>query len=254
MDEIALGWKFDTNTSNGVIISFTAGIANISLPGVIIAENDKQANEIRDKLHDVFLYDILLQKKGKLIYRDYVLNCNINESVNSAYQEWTSFGDVKLNVTTDDPYWRKAETFTFIADGENSEGMQSALDYEYDFNYDYGFTHNKMLFYNKSFVDSNFIMKIQGEIDTPIVFINEHMYSVDVILESGDVLEINSMNHAHTITLTKTNGEIQNCFDLRNRESYIFEKICTGSNTLHTPQKLAINLTVFDERGEPKWN
>ena len=252
MNEIALSWSYDVNSVNGMITSFTTGIKSFPLPASIIADSDLQANAIRDKLHDIFMYDILNSKKGRLVYRGYTLYCNITEVKNSNYTEWAAFGDVELNVTTDKPLWRKEKSVTFKSNGENADGLQGALDYEYDFEYDYGFIQNKMIFENDSFAESDFIMKIQGEIDTPSVFINNHMYSVDVILSAGDILEINSMEH--TITHISAGGSVTNCFDLRNRDSYIFKKIDSGANTIYTSQRIDIILTCFDERGEPKWS
>lgn len=157
-----------------------------------------------------------------------------------------------MTVTTDDPYWRKETTLVINTASGESEGMQTARDYSYDYAYDYGIVQNKYIFENNSFIESSFIMKIQGEVNTPIVYINNHLYSVDVTLSAGDTLEINSMES--TVKLIKPNGSIENCFDLRNRDSYIFKKIAAGSNTISSNQKLNIMLTYFDERGEPRWS
>lgn len=251
MNEVALGWKFEAKSNNGVIVSFSSGLYNFSLPAVIIADSDEQANMIRDRLHDICLFDVISQKKGKLIYRGYTLDCNINEIVNSSYRDWTAFGDVKLNVITDKPIWRKSKTvsFRFISD---NQVIDNALDYDFDYPFDYGLlSQNKMIFENESFVESDFILKIQGEVNIPAVYINDHLYSVDTMLSYGDILEINSKEHK--IVLTKSNGKTENCFDLRNRDSYIFQKIAAGINTIRTSQKLNVQLTCFDERGEPKW-
>lgn len=251
MNELALSWGYDTNSANGKIISFTSGVKTFSLPVLIIADDDLQANAIRDKLHDTLIYDVIHNKKGRLIYRGYTLYCNINESKNSNYQEWAAFGDVELKVTTDDARWRKSTVITYLtAPGENT--LDTAYDYPYDYAYDYGCSVSKYTFKNNSFMESDFIMKIQGEVTSPKVYINNHLYSVDVTLAAGDILEINSVDK--TITLTKSNGETENCFDLRNRASYIFQKLAAGANILTSAQKLSIMLTYFDERGEPKWS
>lgn len=251
MNEIALSWNYTTNTVNGKIISFISGIKTFSLPALIIAEDASSANTTRDKLHDVFMYDIVKNKKGRLIYRGYTLYCNITESKNSNYQEWIAFGDIELTVTTDDACWRKEYAITFITNAETNS-HDSGYDYPYDYAYDYNCTHSKQSFQNNSFIESNFIMKIQGTVISPKVYINNHLYSVDVTLEAGNILEINSIDN--TIILTKSNGEIENCFDLRNRSSHIFKKIAAGTNTLVSNQKLSVMLTYFDERGEPRWS
>ena len=252
MNEVALSWNYDANSVNGKIISFTSGIKSFPLPASIIADSDLQANAIRDKLHNVFLYDVVKGKNGRLIYRGYTLYCNITESKHSNYQEWNAFGDVDLTVTTDDALWRKNYSVTYTSVGDTGAGLTGALDYPFDYEFDYGFSVSKLVFENDSFIESDFIMKIQGEVNNPAVYINNHLYSVDVTLSPGDILEIDSRKH--TILLTKPNGTVENCFDLRNRDSYIFRKIAAGLNTLSTTQKLSIMLTYFDERGEPKWS
>lgn len=252
MNEIAFGWGYDANSVNGVIVGFTSGVKSFSLPASIIADSDLQANAIRDKLHDVFLYDVVKSKKGRLIYRGYTLYCNITDSKHSNYQEWTAFGDVDLTVTTDDMCWKKSSTIVYTSAGKTDSGLEDAMDYPFDYAFDYGFVLNKLSFENNSFIESDFIMKIQGEVSSPSVYINNHLYSVDATLAAGDILEINSKEH--TIMLTKSDGTIENCFDLRNRDSYIFQKIAAGMNSLSSAQKLNVMLTYFDERGEPKWS
>lgn len=252
MNEIALGWKFNANSQDDKIISYSFGVTSFPLPAMIIADTDEQANKIRDDLHDITLYDIVNKAKGRLIYRDFTLFCNINEGTNSAYSDWLAFGDISLTVTTDEPYWFKGETVTINTSSDTADSMKTAPDFPYDFEYDYGVAQNKFIFENNSFFESNFIMKIQGRVDTPKIYINGHLYSVDVTLTTGEILEIDSRQF--TVKLIKANGQTENCFDLRSRESNIFKKIAAGTNKVTSNQKLDIILTYFDERGEPRWS
>lgn len=251
MNEIALGWKLNANSQNDKIISYSFGITSFLLPAMIIAETDEQANKIRDELHDITFYDIVNKEKGRLIYRGFTLFCNINEVTNSAYIDWLAFGDVNLTVTTDEPYWFKGETIILNTSSDTAESMKTAVDFPYDYEHDYGVVQNKFIFQNNSFFESNFIMKIQGNVNTPKIYINGHLYSVDITLYNGEILEIDSRQL--TIKLIKADGKTENCFDLRNRESYIFKKIAAGTNNLTSNQKLDVILTYFDERGEPRW-
>ena len=105
---------------------------------------------------------------------------------------------------------------------------------------------------NEGFVSSNFIITIFGHVYNPTLYIGGHKYSVKVTVGENEYLTIDSMNK--TIVLTKDNGEQINCFNDRDRDSYIFEKIPSGVSVVTSEHEvLQFNLTLLEERGEPKW-
>ena len=99
---------------------------------------------------------------------------------------------------------------------------------------------------------ANFRLIIYGYASNPTLHIGGHEYSVNVEVDDGEYLTIDSV--AKTIFLTRNNGEKVNCFNLRNKDSYIFEKIPAGDNAITSPNdQIYFDITLLDERSEPKW-
>ncbi len=255
---IDTSWKYDER--NGKIINKNRGTGQRSFKLAITpdytltsAERFTALKKAMDNVYKVFDYDITNDVYGKL-YCDsgYYLLCQVVSSTKNQWNSPLPYNFQTFKIISEENLWFKKSCVTYTSAGAADTGFEGALDYPYDYEFDYGFVLNKLNFENNSFMESDFIMKIQGEVSSPSVYINNHLYSVDVTLAAGDILEINSKEH--TITLTKSNGAVENCFDLRNRDSYIFQKIAAGANSLSSAQKLSIMLTYFDERGEPKWS
>ena len=83
------------------------------------------------------------------------------------------------------------------------------------------------------------------------VYIAGHAYTVNCDAETGEYITIDSV--AKTITKTAKDGTITNIFNLRGRESYIFEKIPTGEISVSWDGDFDIDIILLEERSEPKW-
>ena len=143
--------------------------------------------------------------------------------------------------------WYKQEKKSYIQE----EIEDSGLDFAYDFDYDFTLDKDNHLIVNSSFIESDFVMKIMGEVSNPTITIADHIYSVNADVDEGEYLVINSKEK--TISLVKANGEIVNMFYARNRDNYIFEKIPVGRNSVEYNEDLNFEITLLDERSEPKW-
>ena len=58
---------------------------------------------------------------------------------------------------------------------------------------------------------------------------------------------------AKTIYLTRIDGAQVNLYNLQDREFYIFTPIPAGQNTISWDGSFPMEITIFEERGEPKW-
>jgi len=153
----------------------------------------------------------------------------------------------------------KLQTFegvTYITN--NDDAYQTAtysimqyLDFPYGYEYDFTADFDSDELLNTSFVPVDFKMVIHGAVTNPSVFISGHEYNVDVVVEEGDYLTIDSQQK--TIVLSKKDGTQVNCFNYRNRDSYVFEKIPSGKNEITSANDLNIDITLLDERSEPRW-
>ena len=107
--------------------------------------------------------------------------------------------------------------------------------------------------------DSNFIITIFGNVQSPTLYIGDHEYTVNVNVDTGEHLTIDSGEHLtidsieKTITLVKSNGEQVNCFNNRNKDSYVFKKIPVGTSQITSTGQIYFSITLLEERSEPKW-
>ena len=239
-------WKI--TSKNNKISGFKKGIVSKTIPVILKCDSETEGVNLRNRLFEVFEKDVLTEHPGKLHIGNYYLNCYITAIQNTQYLINKNYMTASLTVQTDTPSWIKETTTTHqMSDGIN-EGF---LDFPHDFVYDFTNDIVNADVINESFVPSNFILKIEGEVTNPTLFINNHRYCVNVVVGEGELLIIDSVNK--TITLNK-NGQLINCFNERDRDSYIFEKIPTGvSAVTSTEPNLKFTLTLLEERSEPKW-
>lgn len=239
-------WKI--TSKNDRISSFKKGV--VSKPIVIAIKCDTEADGIRqrNRFFEIPEKDVLANKHGKLIIGDYYLRCFVTESSKTEYIEGSNYVRIKLKVSTDFPYWIKETTETFNY-GAGSAGTN--LDFNRDFPSDYTSNLIGKQLNNTSFVPTNFRIDIYGACENPKVTIAGHDYEVNVTIEANEYLTIDSISK--TIVLTHTDGTKENCFKLRNKESYIFEKLPVGISNVSANGDFKFNVTLLEERGEPKW-
>ena len=242
-------FAWDITSKNNRISGFKKGIVSKTIPVILKCETESEGISLRNRLFEVFEKDVLAKKHGKIHIGDYYLQCYITGSKKTEYLINRNYMVISLTVQTDFPEWIKKTVSNYVTTYPES---QQYLDYPYDFNHDFTLNFTVMSVDNTGFTPSDFIMDIHGMVQSPSITIANHKYAVDVTVNDGDYLTINSFDK--TIVLNKANGEKVNCFNSRNRDSYIFEKIPVGSHVITSNvEGLKFTITLFEERGEPKW-
>ena len=242
-------FAWEITSKNDKISGFKKGIVSKTIPIILKCDSEAEGVNLRNRLFEVFEKDVLAKKHGKIQIGDYYLRCYITGSKKTEYLIHKHYMLVSLIVQTDLPEWIKETTTSHIME---TEGVGAYLDYSYDYPHDFKNQFSNAIVENESFVASDFIMTIFGEVSHPTIFIGNNKYSVNVVVEVGDYLTIDSTNK--TIVLSKENGEQINCFSKRDRDSYIFEKIPQGSSIVTSANgDLQFQLTLLEERSEPKW-
>lgn len=241
-------FSWSVTSKNDRISAFKKGIVKKTIPLQIVCESEAEGIEIRNRIFEIMEKDVLAMQHGRFIIGDYYLKCYVTGSKKSEYLKNKGMMSVSLTVQTDYPEWVK-ETITTFNYGAGTQGTN--LDYNNDFPYDYTSNLLGQMLENTSFKESNFIINIYGASTNPKVTIAGHDYEVNVTFAANEYLTINSIDK--TIVLTKTDGTKVNCFNLRNRNSYIFEKIPAGTNLVGANGNFKFDITLLDERGEPKW-
>ena len=188
---------------------------------------------------------------GKIAIGDYYLKCFVTDSSKSSYLINKGLLMLEITVQTDFPEWIK-ETTTAFRHNDDEEAENGFLDFAFDFPFDFKNGLSTGFLNNTNFVASNFRIVIYGEVSNPTLFIGGHEYSVNVDVAKGEFLTIDSVNK--TVILTKNNGQKVNCFNARNKDSYIFEKIPSGEVAINsTNEGISFDITLLEERSEPKW-
>lgn len=210
---------------------------------IVIRGNPIARMAVLNALHDDFENDLRKLQPGKIIWGEWYCDCYITAS------ETVPSGDVKhwtensIDIFIPSGFWAREETKHFdIPSAPASE----FLEYPYGYEYDYTPTSNTATTWETdSPFESDFEMRIYGPCVNPRVIINGYPYLVNVAVPEGSTLIINSKNH--TVMM---GGE--NCFDLRNKVTSVFQKIPAGALSV-SYGGFAFDLTLFEERSEPKW-
>lgn len=242
-------FAWEITTKNDRISGFKKGIVSKTIPLILKCNSESEGIDLRNRIFDVFERDVLTKKHGKIHIGDYYLRCYITGSKKSQYLIDKGYMVITLTVQTDLSEWIKETISNHVTTYPES---QTYLDYPYDFNHDFTLNFTIASVNNTGFMPCDFIMDIQGVAQSPSITIANHKYAVDIMVNDGDHLTINSVEK--TIELHKVNGETVNCFNNRNRDSYIFEKIPSGFNVVTSNvEGLKFTITLLEERSEPRW-
>lgn len=244
-------WSFDT--INGRISRFYRKTTNRKLPLTVMCKTGDEAVSAKNRLLEIAEADIEALIPGKIIIGDYYTKGYITESAKSNYMVSKRYCKIDLTFTSqdDDSMWYREETHIFSHDSGTQEADGSGADYPYGYSYDYAISRVVNRIVCNSIRENAFRLKIYGQITNPAVTINGHIYAVNGTVNTGETLLIDSMTK--TITLTTALGNKINWFDKRNRESYVFQPIPAGINSVSCNGSFGFDLTVIEKRSEPKW-
>lgn len=244
-------WK--TIAVNDRISGFERGIQKKSIPVRILCSSGREGMALRNTLFEIPEKDVLSQEYGRLWINGYYCDCYVTSSKKARYSIDGKYMETDLVIETDRPYWVKETTVYFEGLGEDAEITSEDLDFPYEFPHDYKVsTYRKNELDNTGFYDSRFRMIINGSVVNPTIYINDHMYQVNVTVDDGEFLTIDCASQ--TIYLTRADGEIVNTFDARNRDNYIFQPIVSGKQTVLWDNSFDFSIILLEERGEPKWD
>ena len=242
-------FAWSVTSKNDKISSFKKGIVKKTIPVILKCNSESEGLSMRNRLFEVFEKDILAMQYGKIHIGDYYLRCYITGSTKTQYLVNMNHMVVSLTVQTDLPEWIKETTTVF---NMNSKSTEDHLDYQDDYPYDYKNGYINTTITNTGLVACNFILTIFGGVQFPELYIGGHKYMVNVAIPTGFYLTIDSINK--TIIMTSSDGTQTNYFKKRHKDSYIFEKIPVGTSVVISPnQEISFNITLLEERSEPKW-
>ena len=243
-------WSYDI--INNRISRFYRSVKPRKLPLVFCGKTEEQSTAARNRLTDIAEADILSVVPGKIWIGDYYTSGFITDSTKSEYLIDRRYTKNDLVFTSANPAWFRDRTHVFSLNDNEGAVVGYGIDYPFDYPYDYAGTSNKTRQIVCDTVTSSKIkIRIYGEATNPTINIAGHAYTINGMIKQGETLLIDGVNK--TITLTTATGTKVNWFDKRNRESYIFEPIPPGLNDVRYDGTFGFDLTVVEERSEPKW-
>lgn len=243
-------YSWTVSKKNNRISTLDNGVIQKKLTVMIIAPNEARGIEIRNQLFEIVEKDVLAMEKGRIIVGDYYLKCFVSASSKSEYLKSERCMRVNLTIQTDAPFWIKESQHSFYS-------KLTALDYEYlDYNFDYPIDYwissrNPRVLRNSGFTDTNFKLVFYGECVNPKVIIGGHLYQVNITVDSGERVVVDS--EEKTVVLIDRNRKETNIFNKRNRDSYIFKKIPAGLVAMSFDETFDFDIILKEERSEPKW-
>lgn len=234
-------WKYSQTYKR--ITDFSKDLVSKTLPVLIYGSN---VRSIADNLYETIEKDLLIKKYGKLYSGDYYVR---GYFIASKKENYTADGFLSLSLTfvTDRPNWIRETNYQYRPDAIEREG----LSYPYDYPYDFLASVSVQDIINPSFAEQNIRITIYGDCVNPAVMIDDHVYGVNAEIEENEYVTIDTAEK--TIVLTHDDGTLENVFNARNRNYYIFQKIPSGKHTISVLPLTNVDLTILEERSEPKW-
>lgn len=243
-------YAWDYDVINNRISRFYRSVKARKLPLVVCCSTKEEADEARNRLMEITEADIESIRPGTIYTGDYYITGFITESKKSDYRIHGRTCKIDL-VLTSQTAWSRETVHVFGSTDEGAAASRSGFDFPFDYAYDYSITTASRQVVNDTIKSSNFKLKIYGEATDPAVMINGHSYKVNGMIRDGESLLIDSLNK--TITLTTASGSKVNWFNNRDRHDYIFEPIPPGVNNIIYNGSFKFDLTIIEERSEPRW-
>lgn len=215
-------------------------------PKIDVFATGENRNEIANHFFEVINKDVLENEAGRIVIGDYYLEGYFVSKENSKYSSGKIIKMTMGYVATNK--WMKKTKFSYMPEESTTS---EDLDYPHDYPHDYKMHRSTKPIVNDGYRPCDFELVFYGAQETPTIIINGHTYQVYTTLQAGEYLIVNSLEK--TIRKVLNDGTIQNVFNRRNKDSYIFEKIAVGKATVIRDTDARLDITLIEQRSEPKW-
>lgn len=243
-------YEWSYSDDNNIIGGFYKEPVKKSLPIVIIKNSLSERIAVRNSLFEVFESDILAGKKGRICIGNWYLKCWITAIENSSYLIHRDFTKADLTVITDEPFWIKEKIFSYRAVNVSASG---GIDFPFDLPIDLQSSNvGQNTVSNSQIFPAAFKITVYGPSSNPVMIkIGGHTYQVNVGLNSGENLVIDSMNK--TITKVLQDRAETSVMRYRYKKESVFEEIQPGQNELIWSGDFGFDILLYHKRSEPDW-
>lgn len=249
--------SYEAVEEDDFIHGFDRGITKKSL-NIDIKDGAGLFAKYVDELEDIVEKDIVKETPGKLYIGESYLKCWITGTSKDKWVKDIDSISNELVIMTDYPYWINEKKFSFHKQSPEDSGDASLwLEYPYDFRYEYAKVRNSKYMFNDHYTESGFKMIIYGPCINPLIRVSGHVYELQTTLYDGEYAVIDSSTRYakdRKIVKIKNDGTEENLFHCRNMDSDIWKKIPEGYNIVSWSGDFGFDITLFNERGGPRWN
>lgn len=245
-------WKYngvDSSEYGGKVKNFYRGLEEKILKISIFAEKREIFEEVMRALQQCFETDLEQMEAGRLYFNGSYLRCYIRKTVPSEWEEDFYTIDQQLTVLAEYPFWITEKEYVFKA-SEIITTDNKKYAYKYAYRYASGMNNTQVI--NEHFAECNFKIIVYGACLNPSIIIGGHRYQVNIYLEEGELLIIESREK--TVKKIMNDGTIVNAFHNRARKDSVFQKIKPGRNIVKWNGQFDFDIVLYEERSEPQWN
>ena len=206
--------------------------------------------------HDATEHDIMLMQSGKLIVDGYTIECYVIASDTAAPTDEALESTNDVQIYCPYPFWLKENKYEIQATG--ADQIIDGLDFPFDLPCDLGVSGYRRVIPFDASIPLDFRLVFYGVLTNPAIYINGHLYEVNVTVPQNSTLTISSIeknDREKAVVLTYPSGTQTSVLYARNRDSYIFEPIKpqNGQVIVSTAQSMNFDLYLIEKRSEPKW-
>lgn len=239
-------WDYDSAndpTFGGRVTKMTRKVARYSVTVAIMT------SQARAELLELLEADVLALKPGRLYIGEDYLTCYVYGSNKSDFRDPASFAVCKLKIVTGRPMWIREQFYRF--DVSMAQVADDAKVYPslYPWRYASGMKNCRIT--NTHYASCNFLMRIYGRALNPQIYIGGNLYGFNILLEEQEYLEIDST--AGTIYKVQNSGVRENCFNVRDKSADAFLPIDPGVQSITWSGEFDFEITLYEERSEPRW-
>lgn len=238
-----------------IVAGFTKKVATKQLVLHILGENKAQRDLAIDEFNSAIETDIYNGTPGKIWCGDWYTLGYIVASKNEKWQYDKPVVKKTITLVREQESWfrkivkKSYESNMIKPDPEEwDKDFEPNYDYKYDFMTDFD-ASVKLI--NPDVLPSNFILNIQGYAEQPEIHIGENVIQFNLEVPHGAVLQVSAITKKTTMTLADRT-EI-NVFGARSPDYYIFQRLPSGVNTVTWNGMFDWEITLFEERSEPRW-
>lgn len=242
-------WAYESRDSvNPKISRFYRELVEKSLKISVAALSQERYRQAVQNILEVTEQDVLNRTPGRLWVNGEYLSCYFIQSQKSDWVPGVEFLVNTFSIVSETGFWIRETPYIFkVSDPVTTNNKK----YAYRYAYRYANGLNNVTIVNDHFAPAHFRLIFYGPCTNPHVIIGEHRYQVNILLEVGEYLTVDS--RARTVKKTMVNGTIVNAFHNRSTQDSVFEKIPPGTSSVSWPGTFDFDLTLLAERSEPEW-